>query len=65
MTIRVRFEVEYPERQLDRLTSFFRIFTVIILPGRGRRQHFSQEGGALMGKFRVITPSPAHWITVV
>jgi hypothetical protein len=25
----VRFAVEYPERQLDRLTSFFRIFTVI------------------------------------
>ncbi len=25
----VRFAVEYPERQLDRLTSFFRVFTVI------------------------------------
>jgi len=25
----VQFSVDYPERQLNRLTSFFRIFTVI------------------------------------
>ena len=47
----VKLSIEYPERQLDRLTSFFRLFTVIpiaiilglIMGGNGGGSNASQE----------------------
>ena len=46
----VTFSVDYPERQLNRLSSFFRIFAVIpiaIVAGTaaGRRTAYRQHGG--------------------
>jgi len=51
----VTFSVEYPERELNRLTTFFRIFTIIpivivagLLPG-GELTQYGYEAGFTMG----------------
>src|SRR5260370_36141167 len=68
----VSFSVDYPDRELDRLTSFFRIFTVIpigivlaaVAGGTSQWTHGNGATGAAAGVGRLLFFGPLLMILV-